>query len=194
MRKRFTQHRRQGFTLVELMIVIAVLGVIVTLAAPSFYNFILKQRLQAISAQLTTDVQFARSEASARNEMVRVRFGANSSQSCYAIFTGPNTFSCDCLATPVCPAGATNIRTVSVPVSLGVTITPNAGAALPAFRIDPSNGAFIDENIGAIGIPADNMVVNVGIDSARTLRTVLALSGRPSVCTPAGSSMPGAAC
>ncbi|MBL0296209.1 MAG: hypothetical protein IPQ21_03190 [Betaproteobacteria bacterium] len=61
-------------TLVELMVVVAVVAIVLTLAAPSFRDFILLQRLKGINAQLVTDLQFARSEAVARGTLMRVQF------------------------------------------------------------------------------------------------------------------------
>lgn len=52
-----------GLTLIELMITIAVVGVLLALAAPSFYEFMLVQRLKGVNAELVTDLQLARSEA-----------------------------------------------------------------------------------------------------------------------------------
>ena len=187
-------HRKQrGFTLVELMIVIAVLAVIATLAAPSFNNFILTQRLKAISAQFTTDVQFARTEAVSRNQFVRLRFSGNVNESCYVIFTGANNIACDCINTPVCAVTAQEIRTVRVPSNLGVNLA--AATVPPRFRVDPTNTGILTDPINPFGGGGSNdFTVNIGIDNARTLRTVISLSGRPAVCVPAGSNIAGVAC
>jgi type IV fimbrial biogenesis protein FimT len=186
-------HRKQcGFTLVELMIVIAVLAVIATLAAPSFNNFILTQRLKAISAQFATDVQFARTEAVSRNQEVRLRFQDNANESCYVIFTGANNNACICIGATVCLVGAQEIRTVRVPQGLGVKIA--AVTSPPDFRVDPANtGILIDIGPLSPGSP-DIFTVNIGVDNARTLRTVVNLSGRTSVCVPSGSHIAGVAC
>lgn len=171
---------RRGFTLIELLIAIAVIAVIVTLAAPSFSDFILVQRLKGINAQLVTDLQFARSEAAARGSPVRVRFGVlPGASTCYALYTGPE-MSCDCTVTPVCGAGSQELRTVRVETSLKVALSTNRGE----FAYDPSTGGVIfaaDDFAG--GVP-DDFTINAAIDRPRTLRTTVALSGRPSVCAP----------
>ena len=38
---------RQGFTLLELMVTIAVLGVLIGLAAPSYYRFLERQKVRS---------------------------------------------------------------------------------------------------------------------------------------------------
>lgn len=186
--------RAHGFTLIELMIVLAVLAVVLTLAAPSFYDFILMQRLKAVSAQLSNDVQFTRSEATSRNQFVRMRFSSNTSESCYVIFTGNDWMACDCLAAPACTVGGSGseIRTVKLPRAQGVSLA--AGALTPAFRVDPSNGAIIIDHIGFSGTGGNTFSVDLSIDSARSLRTVVNLSGRPAVCAPAGSTVTGTPC
>ena len=72
--------RQRGFTLIELMVVVAVLGTLVMLVAPSFRDMILMQRLRGINAQVTTDMQFARSEAVSRGRTARVVLGSNANQ------------------------------------------------------------------------------------------------------------------
>jgi len=62
----------RGFTLIELMVVVAVLAVIVGIAAPSFQAFLEGQRVKALAYDLTTDLLLARNEALKRNVNVNV--------------------------------------------------------------------------------------------------------------------------
>ena len=59
--------KQNGFTLAELMTVIAVLGIIVGIAVPSMQSFILNQRVRSASFDLNSDLLYARSEATKRN-------------------------------------------------------------------------------------------------------------------------------
>ena len=61
-----------GFTLIELMVAIAILGVLVSLGIPSFNNFIQRSRLEAAVSDLSDSFKYARSEAIQRNTAVRV--------------------------------------------------------------------------------------------------------------------------
>lgn len=53
----------RGLTLVELMVVIAVLAIITTLAAPSLVRLLANQRLQGAARELAADLYLARQEA-----------------------------------------------------------------------------------------------------------------------------------
>ena len=67
MKRNQRNHYRAGFTLVELMIAIAILGVIMGLAAPTMGDFVRNTRLNTTVDQLTTALNLARSEAIKRN-------------------------------------------------------------------------------------------------------------------------------
>lgn len=60
----------KGFTLIELMVVIAVVAVLLTIAAPSYQKLIERNRLKEASQALKSDLQFARMEAIKRSEPV----------------------------------------------------------------------------------------------------------------------------
>ena len=62
--------RNAGFTLMELMTSIAVLGVLSAVAVPSFTNMINRNRLAAQSNELLSAIQFARIEAIRSNARV----------------------------------------------------------------------------------------------------------------------------
>ncbi|WP_420839532.1 GspH/FimT family pseudopilin [Dechloromonas hankyongensis] len=53
----------KGFTIIELVITIAVLGIVITLAAPSFQRTIAANRAQAVSMDLASALMQARAEA-----------------------------------------------------------------------------------------------------------------------------------
>jgi type IV fimbrial biogenesis protein FimT len=66
------RERIRGFTLIELMMTMAVLGIIVTLAVPSFNNFVLKTRVNGAATEIQMSLLIARSEAVKRNATISV--------------------------------------------------------------------------------------------------------------------------
>lgn len=64
--------RQQGFTLIEALVVVAIVGVLLTVAAPSFVNFTASQRIKSASFELYAALSFARSEALKRRQSVTV--------------------------------------------------------------------------------------------------------------------------
>lgn len=61
---------RGGFTLVEVLIVMVIVGILAALAAPSFSQFIKSQRMKSMASDLNSSLTLARSEAIKRNESV----------------------------------------------------------------------------------------------------------------------------
>ncbi len=70
--------KEQGFTLIELMISIAMLAVLLGLAAPSYRTFVTSNRLTAQANELVADLSLARNEAASRSRNVQVCIAASS--------------------------------------------------------------------------------------------------------------------
>lgn len=190
--------RPPGLTLVELMIVVALIAVLLTLAAPSLYDFILVQRLKAINAQIVTDMQFARSTAASGHLDVQVVFApavSGSTMSCYTLYTDSSEDprdKCDCRqpAGGRCPDATTQeIRTVQIPTQSGTKLgLPDLQASGLSFLA--TTGAMRAWWVPHFVPLSDEFMVEASIDSQRKLQTWVGLSGRPSVCAP-GSGVTG---
>lgn len=64
--------RPRGLTLIELMVAIAIVAILATLAAPSFRDFLIRNRSAALANELTGTILRARNEAVNRNTCVVV--------------------------------------------------------------------------------------------------------------------------
>ena len=64
--------RVKGFTLVELMIVVALVAITATIAVPNFNNLIQNNRVQSQAEDLNALFQYARSESAIRKRSVTV--------------------------------------------------------------------------------------------------------------------------
>ncbi len=84
--------QNSGFTLVELMVTVAVLAVLLGIGIPSFQGTLDKRRIIGAAEQIYADLQYARSEAIRRNATVRVSFQTGTNW-CYGITT---LASCNC--------------------------------------------------------------------------------------------------
>lgn len=63
---------QRGFTLIELMIIVSLIGVFAMIAVPSFTQFIANNRTQSVNNEMLALLQFARSTAAERRTLIKV--------------------------------------------------------------------------------------------------------------------------
>jgi type IV fimbrial biogenesis protein FimT len=193
----------RGLTLVELLVVVAVVVILLMVAVPSFRDMILTQRHKAVHAELTTDLQHARSEAVSRSDWMFLQFGVRANGStCYTIYTCSATGAtgaasgsasdceCDCANLP-CTGTNQEQRTVVADIERGISFVPERVSA--KLRFDPRTGGmngFGNSPTGGL-MPLEQATIETRLDRRDVrLRAILVSTGRVSNCSP-GSAVSG---
>jgi type IV fimbrial biogenesis protein FimT len=70
-------HGQLGLTVIELLVVVAIVAILASLATPSFTNSLLRNRATAEVNQLAGDLQFARAEAIKEGQTVTICTSSN---------------------------------------------------------------------------------------------------------------------
>ena len=166
-----TQRHQAGITLIEVLVGLALLVVLGTLAVPSWQEFQERQRLKAAAETLATSLNLARSEALAQQQFSYVQLsGQGGERWCYAVSTAQN---CDC------QAACTTLQKVTGEQWPGVSLS---GSSRKSFRFNWKNGS-------ATG--ANGTAMFVGAQSGQRLCVVLSNLGRVRIITSKQKPVPG---
>jgi len=142
------QHERntnrfvRGFTLIESMIVVAVLAIATTLAVPSLNGIIIKNRLASISNEFTFALQQTRALAISKNSCATICASTNVSSNLTTGNTCSNGSSDDfqkgwiVFVNPACDGTQTD------PSLAGAPLTSQRQAQTTGYSISPSSASF----------------------------------------------------
>lgn len=165
-----------GFTLVELMVTIAVLAILVLIAAPSFSEFRERNVVRGAADEVVNQIANYRFEAIRRNRPVTIGVGGSGAGWCVGAALGASTSACDCMEDAACTVGR-------FPGGEGGALRGTRlvdSASFDAFAFDPSTGtptALDVERSLVIGSPTEsyNYALQVSVNAM----------GRAQVCVPA---------
>ena len=130
-------HPTRGFTMIELMVTLAVAAVLLTLAAPSFTDQLARRRLEGAATELSTDLQFTRSLAVSSSASAAL--ATNAGGTGYTITPGPSktvtldaqlsvtpnlTVSYDSLRAMAAASGAMTLSSSKTTGQLRVSVSP----------------------------------------------------------------------
>ncbi|APC17436.1 general secretion pathway protein GspH [Pseudomonas frederiksbergensis] len=144
-------YRTKGFTLVELLVTLAVMAILLTLAVPAFNSSVQNAKADTEISDLQRGLNYARLEAIDRGITTRIRPTAGGSA-----WTGELTVY-DSTGTPA------NVLRVVPAMSSGATLTLTSGVTSVDFN-----------NLGGLSAPATAVVINYVLGAqSRTLSVCL---------------------
>lgn len=129
-----------GFSLIEVMITIAIIAILLAVASPSLSNVVLGNRLNSFANNLVASATLARSEAIKRNQQTRMCVSSNGT-ACTAggweqgwIVTCKTTNNIDCDGV----GGNWLVLRHQVAATDGLRITDTSPGAVTSISFDPS--------------------------------------------------------
>ncbi|PWB60210.1 MAG: type II secretion system protein GspH [Nitrosomonadales bacterium] len=165
----------RGFTLIELMIAIAILGLTLALAMPAYSVWIQNTLIRNATESFVNGLQFARNEAVRRNSNVEFVVG------------GGSAWSVQCtVISPGCPdTAAIQSRSIGEGSSASVTVTPSNGLTI---RFDSfGRMSFPVPGVGStVSFDIDN--TQLSTSDSRNLRVTIDTGGNIRMCDPNVSS------
>lgn len=183
--------RRLGVTLVEMMVGIAVIGILFAAAIPSLSGMLERRRVVAAAGEIASIFNQARSESTSLNYKVNVHLEPVPSRvgdySCVRLSTWGSTDVCRCdrARDRLCSAGTGKLlREYLLPKDSSVTFTATGdwGSTSP-YVVTLMRGSYLNEATDTNNV----QVTVVGTRTQAKLRVDYINSGRVRICSPDGS-------
>lgn len=183
--------RRRGVTLVEMLVGIAVLGVLLAVAIPSLSGMLERRRVVAAAGEIASIFNQARSESTSLSNKVSVHLEPVPAKigdfSCVRLSTWATIDVCRCdrAAERVCSVGGGRLlREYLLPKDSSVTFTATGDWGSSGKVVTMMRGLYLSDDT------TDTNNVQVTVVGTRTqakLRVEYINSGRVRICSPDGS-------
>jgi len=142
-----------GLSLIELMLTLALLTALLTIAVPSYQQLIEQRRLLGAAETLAAELQFAKLEAIKTNTAIKVNFTVNNAQTwCYGI----STARCNCQQSHACQLNGVErvVKSIEFPnIAINQTQPWNGTASF-----NPSHGTM---NAGGATLYSEHFKIRV---------------------------------
>lgn len=196
-------HTQKGLSLIELVIGIAIVGLLMAMGIPSFLAWIQNTKVRSTAESIQDGLQLARAEAVRRNTLVRFQLMSTADANCALSNAGINWVVSRTDATGQCdiaPSDTVNPMTIQ-------SHSGSEGAAnITVSAVDPAGGGaymIIFNGLGRVSPNDDGStsITRVDITSpilaaadSRPLRVVVGIGGNIKMCDPSVASPDTRAC
>jgi type IV fimbrial biogenesis protein FimT len=186
--------RQRGFTLIEMMVAIAIVGVLLSIAVPSFQALIYGMRASAEANAVVSAIRFARTEAVKRGTVVSIApaSGSTSLSEGWVVFVDPTN------SRSVTTAGIQRLAVRDDIAGKMIITAHGACAAASPANANMSMNRF--GNCGDDAVPAMRVMVGVSDSSGSAIDTkyrravCLSPAGRIEVRNPVATVLDANAC
>ncbi len=171
---------RAGFSLIELMVTIAVLGIIATITAPNLIDMIDKRRAVGAAEEVVSLLHLARSEAIKQSRRIRVTISEGATG---AWFIGLSQGAANCSTAADCQISEG-----------GVMLTRMSNASrYPGVALDASLGSITFDARGLVSGVAAGSNAELNLASERDWQAQVEINpiGRIQICAPSGAKNAG---
>ncbi len=167
----------QGVTLIELMVIIALIAISLMIATPSFSGFFAKQKLRGLGGELLFFTKLAKAEAAKKSSETYIVFKKSSATS-WCLGLSEDKDDCDCTTANSCKVdeierviSSADYKDVSFDSNSfddgKITISPYKGRSLPG--------------TATFSITADGVTKDLSLKRSKM--------GRDKICSPSGNSL-----